>query len=456
MLLQQPQQPNPLFCTPSYGLPPYHQSLYTPPLHTQHSHILYGQPFTPSQLNQHNNTLMQSQPQTYTDTSIQSYRSIIQCGRIDPATNERITSEYAEYFGKIVDIYTAVDDVQQRVLYRASTLAEKFNCATNKLGMYLARRRQASDGIYQSSTFRSKTPGKTGLKSGGYFLTIDACKEFENHFVAQTYKKNVHKDWSKPNMNHIASDHNIGSSNNMSAGNDEHEHDSDSGASNENSIDNESVNKKPKLEHLSSAVDDKNQFTTITEPNTIKSVHNNENHVVRTISNEIQPPSTTVASSPVSIGVSDSNTLINNIDTNKLSLNISSNTLSAVNTLNQMSNLSAKQYNTTNKKLSIDPVYHTQSVQTTASLHDSVANAGVGYVPYTMYSHSNMSKSSISLQDEFAKHLRQLTDQSKSTVPSSNVQIPKFDTWRSMTPPQHSTSVMAAATNGMLSSNRPV
>jgi hypothetical protein len=49
------------------------------------------------------------------------------------ATGKRIMMMYAPYFEKQVEIYTAVGDTQQRVLFRASALAEKFGCATNKV-----------------------------------------------------------------------------------------------------------------------------------------------------------------------------------------------------------------------------------------------------------------------------------------------------------------------------------
>jgi hypothetical protein len=73
-------------------------------------------------------------------------------------------------------------------LYRASALAEKFGYATNKVGMYLARRRSAGSGIYQATSFKNKPPGRTGLKMGGQtfefsfavlspFITGDAFAE---------------------------------------------------------------------------------------------------------------------------------------------------------------------------------------------------------------------------------------------------------------------------------------
>jgi hypothetical protein len=89
---------------------------------------------------------------------------------------------HCDFFGKEVEIYTSAGDPSHRHLYRASALAEKFGYATNKVGMYLARRRSANSGIFQATSFRAKPPGRTGLKAGGYFLTMDACLDFETHF----------------------------------------------------------------------------------------------------------------------------------------------------------------------------------------------------------------------------------------------------------------------------------
>jgi hypothetical protein len=57
------------------------------------------------------------------------------------------------------------------------------------LGMYLARRRTVLPGIYQATDFGSKPAGRAGLKIGGYFLTLEACEQFEQHFWEHQGKK---------------------------------------------------------------------------------------------------------------------------------------------------------------------------------------------------------------------------------------------------------------------------
>ncbi len=117
------------------------------------------------------------------------FKSMIECGHIDPTTGKRQMYEQSTFFGKEVELYSAVLDPQARPLYRASSLADKFGCATNKVGMYLARRRNVQDGIFQATGFQRKPAGRTGLKAGGYFLSLVACKAFEQHFREQSRKR---------------------------------------------------------------------------------------------------------------------------------------------------------------------------------------------------------------------------------------------------------------------------
>ena len=125
-------------------------------------------------------------------------QSVIVCGILDPNResdeDDRIFMEDSPYFNQLVDVYTALDDPRQRTLYRASALAHKFHVATNQVGMYLVRRRhqQYVDGLYQALSFQSKPIGRTGLKSGGYFVSIEVCREFEE-YMKQHNKHNRHK-----------------------------------------------------------------------------------------------------------------------------------------------------------------------------------------------------------------------------------------------------------------------
>jgi hypothetical protein len=118
-------------------------------------------------------------------------KSAIECGNIDSRTGNRVFTIDSDYFEKNVEIYVAANDPQRRVLYRASALAEKFGCATNKVGMYLSRRRNSEEGLYQASGFLYKPPGRSGLKSGGYFLSMEVCQGFEEHYCRQSHRQKV-------------------------------------------------------------------------------------------------------------------------------------------------------------------------------------------------------------------------------------------------------------------------
>ena len=128
-------------------------------------------------------------------TVIDASRPIVvgQCGIIDPVTSTRQLSHHSPYFNKTVEVYTAVSDPERRTLYRASALAEKFSCATNKVGMYLARRRHCETGLWQSVGFRHKPSGRTGLKAGGYFLSQEICESFQFHFQKQVGRRREKK-----------------------------------------------------------------------------------------------------------------------------------------------------------------------------------------------------------------------------------------------------------------------
>jgi len=87
-----------------------------------------------------------------------SYQSSIDCGVVDALGVRRLT-QFSDFFGQHVEVYTAVNDPAKRTLFRASALASKFRCATNKVGMYLARRRHSQDGIYQATMYsRASAP----------------------------------------------------------------------------------------------------------------------------------------------------------------------------------------------------------------------------------------------------------------------------------------------------------
>ena len=122
----------------------------------------------------------------------QSHKSVIDCGYVDSTTNERILKEYVKFFDTEVEVFTAASDAEAssggkpRLLFKASSLAHMLNCPTNKLAMYLARRRDKTDGIFQATVVRHKPEQCMGLKTGSYLISLEVCKTFEKYYRRRT------------------------------------------------------------------------------------------------------------------------------------------------------------------------------------------------------------------------------------------------------------------------------
>ncbi len=127
---------------------------------------------------------------TFAETSKAS--SIINCGIANP-TGPRLYFYYSSFFKKEIEIYTAEIDEENQILYRASSLAEKLKCARSLIAMYLKRKIQYSKGIFQATKFKFKQLKTTGLKAGGYFLTLEACEEFEKFYKNKIRKRKIEK-----------------------------------------------------------------------------------------------------------------------------------------------------------------------------------------------------------------------------------------------------------------------
>lgn len=145
---------------------------------------------------------------------------------MDSSTGERVYTIHSSFFEQEVDVYTLASETEAKqdtsnaddavssnassssssstqsgnkqptLLYRAHYLSKKFSCATNKVDMFLHRRRLRSTdptqcGIYQASFFLYKTNGPyhVGLKTGNYFVTDEACNAFEEYLDSHKPKR---------------------------------------------------------------------------------------------------------------------------------------------------------------------------------------------------------------------------------------------------------------------------
>jgi hypothetical protein len=174
-------------------------------------------PYTVANINSTNN----ANPTEAENRDIRSdkhLKTAVQCGWVDPDTNQFHTSMYVSYFEKEVEVFTKLnlspeqqqqlsqqqftnttassDDalanlapVKGELLFRASSAAAKCGCSTNKVAMYLARRRFEISGIYQATVFSNKPNGRSGLKHGGYFLSEAALQDCWKYFKPRMNKK---------------------------------------------------------------------------------------------------------------------------------------------------------------------------------------------------------------------------------------------------------------------------
>jgi hypothetical protein len=83
------------------------------------------------------------------------YKSDIECGHLDK-TNVRLMTDLSPFFNKQVEIHTAVNDPEKRVLYRASALKDKFGGTLNRISTWMWSHRHDADGVYKADSFKHK------------------------------------------------------------------------------------------------------------------------------------------------------------------------------------------------------------------------------------------------------------------------------------------------------------
>jgi hypothetical protein len=60
--------------------------------------------------------------------------------------------------------------------------------------MFVKRRKNKIEGIYQAICFSSKPPNSTGLRSGGYFISLQTCRSIQEHYSSRTSKLKRRKE----------------------------------------------------------------------------------------------------------------------------------------------------------------------------------------------------------------------------------------------------------------------
>ena len=83
------------------------------------------------------------------------------------------------FFQRDVPVYRALNDPTKQILYRGTTLAKHCRISTNRVSMFLARRKHDTPGIYQSIWYsRRENMLQRYPKIGSYFVTLEVCKAF--------------------------------------------------------------------------------------------------------------------------------------------------------------------------------------------------------------------------------------------------------------------------------------
>lgn len=102
---------------------------------------------------------------------------------------------FVDFFGKEVCVFTASEDPLQRILYMAKDLAVQFSCSKNMLDMFLNRRkRNKNAGIFQATCIISKQQSRKDIRIGGYFISIEVCREFEAFLKKKAAKLKAQKE----------------------------------------------------------------------------------------------------------------------------------------------------------------------------------------------------------------------------------------------------------------------
>jgi len=105
-------------------------------------------------------------------------------------------SAFSPFFGKVMDIYTALEDPSRRPLFSAAALSKHLRCSNNLLAMYLKRRRHRKDKcIFQASeiitSLAQNIRPETKTGRGAYFLSLEECVDFKEHLEKQAARAKI-------------------------------------------------------------------------------------------------------------------------------------------------------------------------------------------------------------------------------------------------------------------------
>lgn len=125
------------------------------------------------------------------------YKSGIDCGFISENGTRQLTI-HSDFFSRDVDVYVAYEDPKKQFLFRPSLIAQKLDCGTSPVGMFLLRNKKSMEGIYQATDFNFKPLKTSNIKVGAYFVSLEVCREVERRFSKGTFTRKRKERPSSP------------------------------------------------------------------------------------------------------------------------------------------------------------------------------------------------------------------------------------------------------------------
>lgn len=120
-----------------------------------------------------------------TSGGVRGFKTAIECGykESDSADDaERIFIARSPFFHTDVQVFVAESDQLRRLLVKASDVSRLMNVAPSRLAMYLNRRKGIpGSGIFQAAKILHRHRSCPDVKTGGYFLAIQACTQLRKY-----------------------------------------------------------------------------------------------------------------------------------------------------------------------------------------------------------------------------------------------------------------------------------
>jgi len=115
-----------------------------------------------------------------------SFQCTIEAGIMESkdGADFRIYSQYVAFFDSEVKVFKAHlhKHTASELLFKTADIARRLLCSPSMLAMYFKRHKhKPNSGIFQALNILHREPGRSDIKVGSYFATLQACLGFENY-----------------------------------------------------------------------------------------------------------------------------------------------------------------------------------------------------------------------------------------------------------------------------------